>query len=143
MSLLLPQLLLSCALASGQIQPPEPLPQPLPPAVGPVVPGPVVPGLGTPGVVVPAPGVPVGEVIVSGKAPTIKQLAASFVPLSGRHVLTVVHPISGKCVTFCVDLPACPLVCVRAYHRTLVFDYGCRKVEVVFRLFNRVDVRYL
>lgn len=137
------QILLVCALTSGQILSPEQLPQPMPPAVSPVVPGPATPGVGVPGVVVPAPSVPVGGIVVSGKAPTIKQLASAFVPLPGRHELTVIHPISGKCVTFCVDLPACPPVCVRAYHRTLVFDYGCRKVEVVFRIFNRVEVRYL
>ena len=86
---------------------------------------------------------PVASYFVVPAGPmTLCEFQKCFVPCPGHHEICFVHPVSGKCVKVCFDLPDCCLKCWEVGKRDIVFHYcnGCT-VRIVFRvLFSRWDV---
>jgi hypothetical protein len=71
---------------------------------------------------------------------TLKEFAQGFQPIPGTHSVMFVHPFSKKCVPVTFTLPpGCPKI--KTGCRSITFDYGKHEVEIIFRIFNRVDVR--
>jgi hypothetical protein len=121
-------LYLSAALP-GQL-PPAPLPAP-----GPLLPSDELP------LPVPTPAYP--PVIGPSRPMTPAEFMAVFRPIPGTHKVTLIHPgCKGNVVDVCFTLPDCPLCDVKCRKRSITFDYGKHEVEIVFRLFGKVDVQY-
>lgn len=83
---------------------------------------------------------PTPQVVVL-RAMTHYEFAACFKPTPGCHEALLIHPGSGCPMLIRFTLPpGCPRVCVS--RRELTFDYGCREIEIRFKLFGKVAVNY-
>lgn len=72
---------------------------------------------------------------------THREFACLFKPVPGCHEALLIHPGSGCPVLVRFSLPpGCPRV--RVGCREVEFDYGCKEVEIRFKLFGRVAVNY-
>lgn len=100
----------------------QPGPAPLPP------PAPIVPVVGLPA--------PCPQPI------SVCDFAQGFQPVAGCYEVVFIHPTKCCPVKVCFKLPpGCPKVCVGK--RDLVFDYGCQKVTIQFKLlFCKAAVYY-
>jgi len=75
--------------------------------------------------------------------PTMKEFFGHFKPCPGKYEIVVLHPCSNKPVQVCFTLPDCPLKNYEVNKRSVEFDYqNGFEVDIIFRLFGKVDVKY-
>jgi hypothetical protein len=136
-------LILSLCLSVGQ-PPYEPVPAPLPP---PIPSAPMqktqvlLPEGPRPMVVIPDPPPVTSYLVVPTGPMSLCDFQKCFVPCPGHHEVCFVHPVSGKCVKVCFDLPDCCLKSMDVGRRDIVFHYCNCNIRIVFRILgSRVDV---
>ncbi len=62
----------------------------------------------------------------------LKSFARDFHPCPGHHDILIEHPVTGRPVRVCFDLPDCKLRDLDVSRRRIVFDYGRHEVEIEF-----------
>jgi hypothetical protein len=107
-----------------------PQPQPIPPSKDDTV---IIPPN-------PQPVVPT-KVVAKKAVMTHYEFAKVFVPIAGKHEVTLIHAGNGKAVDVGFVLPP-GVPKVRTGPRYITFDYGNARVEVRFALFGKVKVFY-
>jgi hypothetical protein len=93
----------------------------------------------------PAPMIQVAPAMIECPRPScISDFCHSFVPMPGTYEVLFIHPVKGCPVWVCFNLPAncCPpKICCS--NREIVFDYGCKKVVIKFKILcGKVAVLY-
>ena len=118
--------------------PPDPVEQPLTlppdPVLPPIAPRPILP---PPVPVAPIPAASLEKVPVS-----LELFAQTFVPAPGTYEICFIHPGSKKPVDVVFTLPDIPLRKFEVHRRSIEFHYPDGEVEINFKLFGKVKVRY-
>ncbi len=62
----------------------------------------------------------------------LKSFERDFHACPGHHDILIEHPVTGRPVRVCFDLPDCKLRDIDVSRRRIVFDYGRHEVEIEF-----------
>jgi hypothetical protein len=105
-------------------------------------PKPIAPANGDTIVIPPNPQPAVPAKLVTKKAVmTHYEFAKVFVPIAGKHEVTLIHARNGKPVDVSFILPP-GVPKVRTGAHNIIFNYGNAEVEVRFAIFGKVKVFY-